>query len=317
MKQFKNILVAVDSRREDHPALRWAERLAKHNQAKIKIVDIVPEFSWITRLVIPESESVRLAAGEEKRRKLEMLAQPLREQGFNVSTKVMFGKTSIEIMREVLRFGHDLVVRVTKGAHSRRNGFFGTTSLRLLRTCPCAVWLLRPDRVPHFDRVLAAVDPAPRDIAHEMMSNTIMDLGRSIADLEQGQLHVVHAWELIDVNADDSWSTPGNYQDATQMAKQAVVATMDKFLAPYQLTHRSDRVHMIQDEAGPGHAIAELAKQKEIDVVVMGTLARSGMWGAVMGNTAEQVIDQVQCSVLTIKPNGFISPATLPEATDA
>ena len=32
-----------------------------------------------------------------------------------------------------------------------------------------------------------------------------------------------------------------------------------------------------------------------------------------LGTLAEQVIDQVQCSVLTIKPNGFVSPVTLPE----
>ncbi len=88
-------------------------------------------------------------------------------------------------MHEVLRSNHDLVLRVTKGAHSRRTGFFGTTSMRLLRKCPCAVWLVRADAPPRFSRVLAAVDPAPHDVAQEIMNKAIMDLGKSIADVRE------------------------------------------------------------------------------------------------------------------------------------
>jgi universal stress protein E len=311
MKRFKNILVAVDTRLQDYPALQWAVRLAEHNQAKLKIVDVVPEFSWIARMTMPDSEHAKKVISDEKRQRLEAIAAPLREQGFDITTKVLFGKTSIEIMREVLSSSHDLVLRVTKGAHSHRTGFFGTTSMSLLRTCPCAVWLVRQDRIPQFARVLAAVDPAPKDVAQETMSRTIMDLGRSIADFEHGQLHIAHTWELFDSNTDDSWSIPGRFEEAKRAVGSAVNAVMDDFLAPYGIDHRSDGVHLIHAEAGPGNAIAELARQHDIDVVVMGTLARAGVSGALMGNTAEQVIDRVECSVLTIKPNGFISPVTV------
>lgn len=311
MKRFKNILVAVDSRMQDYPALQWAVRLAEHNQAKLKIVDVVPEFSWIARLTMPDSEHTKQVLADEKRQKLEAIAAPLREQGFDVETKVLFGKTSGEIMREVLKSSHDLVLRVTKGAHSHRTGFFGTTSMSLLRTCPCAVWLVRPDRTPKFARVLAAVDPAPSDVAQETMSRTIMDLGRSIADFEGGQLHVAHTWKLFDSNADDSWSNPGQFDEAMRSIGSSVATAMNDFLVPYNLNHHSDGVHLIHAEGGPGNAIADLAKQQNIDVVVMGTLARAGLSGALMGNTAEQVLDRVECSVLTIKPNGFVSPVTV------
>lgn len=313
MKRFKNILVAIDSRMQDYPALQWAVRLAEHNQASLKIVDVVPDFSWIARLTMPDSKRTKEVLADEKHQRLEAIAAPLRDQGFDVTTKVLFGKTSIAVLREVLRSSHDLVLRVTKGAHSHRTGFFGTTSMSLLRTCPCAVWLVRPDRTPQFARVLAAVDPAPNDVAHEIMSKTIMDLGRSIADFEHGQLHIAHTWELFDTNASDSWSIPGRFDEAMRTVGSSVNAAMDDFLAPYNLNHRSDGVHLIHAEVGPGNAISELAKQQDIDVVVMGTLARAGVSGALMGNTAEQVLDRVECSVLTIKPNGFISPVSVPD----
>lgn len=313
MKRFQNILVAVDSRMPDYPALDWAIRLAEYSQAKLKIVDVVPEFSWIARLAMTDSDLTRHALAREKQQKLDAVAAPLLERGFDVQTRVLFGKTSTEIMREVLSCGHDLVLRVTKGAHSHRAGFFGTTSMSLLRTCPCAVWLVRPDRVPKFERVLAAVDPTPHDVAQQTMSRTIVDLARSIADFERGQLHIAHTWKLFDSNADDSWANPGRFDEAMRTVGGSVNAAMNQFLAPYNLTHRSEGVHLIHAEGGPGNAIAELARQQNIDVVVMGTLARAGFIGALMGNTAEQVLDRVECSVLTIKPNGFVSPVTVPD----
>ena len=91
MKRFKNILVAVDTRFEEHPALQWAVRLAEHNQAKLKIVDVVPEFSWLTRLAMRDSDHTRQVLADDKRQHLEAIAGPLREQGFDVTTKVLLG----------------------------------------------------------------------------------------------------------------------------------------------------------------------------------------------------------------------------------
>jgi len=313
MKLFKSILVAVDNRLEEHPALQWAVRIAMQNQARLKIVDFVPEFSWVARLAMPDSEQTKQVLADEKLRNLEALAEPLRQQGLDVTTKILFGKTSVKIMQEVLSSHHDLVLRVTKGTQSHRTEFFGTTSMRLLRTCPCAVWLVRADVVPSFANVLAAVDPAPDDAMKEMMNKTIMDLGQSIAEYENGQLHVVHAWEVLGTSADESWSIPGKVEEAVEKARLEVAAALDNFLSPYNLNHLSDGVHLLHDENNLGKAISDLAKQQKIDLIVMGTIARTGIPGALLGNTAEQVIDRVQCSVLTMKPNNFTSPMTLSE----
>ena len=311
MKRFQNILVAVDSRQDKHPALQWAARLAEHNQAKLRIVDVLPDLSWIAKLVLTDSEKSQEALAEQKRRMLQTVAEPIRAQGVEVTTELLFGKTSFAIMHEVLRSGHDLVVRVTKGAHSGRTGFFGTTSMRLLRKCPCAVWLVRGDTEPRFSRVLAAVDPAPHDDAREIMNKTIMDLGQSIAEYEKGQFHVVHAWKLG--SGDESWLHPDQLEETVRKVKMEGAAALDNFLAPYKLSHRGDSVHLLHDEIGPGHAISELAKKQDVDLIVMGTIARTGVVGALMGNTAEQVIDRIECSVLAVKPDDFVSPVTLPD----
>jgi nucleotide-binding universal stress UspA family protein len=45
----------------------------------------------------------------------------------------------------------------------------------------------------------------------------------------------------------------------------------------------------------------------------MGTVCRTGVTGFLIGNTAEKVLNNVDCSVLTVKPEGFVTPVTLLE----
>jgi nucleotide-binding universal stress UspA family protein len=47
--------------------------------------------------------------------------------------------------------------------------------------------------------------------------------------------------------------------------------------------------------------IRQVLRQKH-DLVIMGTVCRTGVAGFFIGNTAENVLQQVDCSVLTVKP---------------
>ncbi len=313
MRRFQSILVAVDTVRDGHPALQWAVRLAEHNQAKLKIVAVQPDLPWLAKAIAPESETAQQALADQKLRVIDSLAQSVRDQGIDVTTKLLSGRASFAIIHEVMRSGHDLVVKASKGARSHRTGFFGTTGMRLLRKCPCAVWLVKPDSAPRFRRVLAAIDPAPNDITRDVMNNTVMDLAKSIAEYECGELHFVHAWEMFGAHLLEPKYTVDEFAEAKQLAEARVSAALDRSLSLHGLTHGDDRVHLEFGELGPGHAIAELATREGIDLVVMGTIARTGLTGALLGNTAEQVLDRLECAILAVKPDGFISPVSLPD----
>ena len=68
-------------------------------------------------------------------------------------------------------------------------------------------------------------------------------------------------------------------------------------------------MHFLEGDAY--EIIPELAEEKKVDLVVMGTVARTGLPGFFMGNTAESILNQLNCSVLAIKPEGFVSPVML------
>ncbi|NKB72465.1 MAG: hypothetical protein GKR89_35765 [Candidatus Latescibacteria bacterium] len=70
-------------------------------------------------------------------------------------------------------------------------------------------------------------------------------------------------------------------------------------------------VHLLN--GGPAFLIPDLVTRHNIDLVVMGSIARTGIPGMVMGNTAERLLEQVECALLVTKPGGYVSPVTLAE----
>lgn len=58
----------------------------------------------------------------------------------------------------------------------------------------------------------------------------------------------------------------------------------------------------------PDRTIPQLIDSLEVDILVMGTVARTGIPGFIIGNTAENTLREIRCSLLALKPNGFVSP---------
>ena len=61
-------------------------------------------------------------------------------------------------------------------------------------------------------------------------------------------------------------------------------------------------------EGLPELVIEQVAEKLDAELVILGTIGRTGISAALIGNTAEHVIDQLNCDVLALKPDGYISP---------
>ncbi len=84
---------------------------------------------------------------------------------------------------------------------------------------------------------------------------------------------------------------------------------LDELLRHYSIDALDHEIHLLEDD--PKSIIPELARKKRINLIIMGTVCRTGIAGFLIGNTAENVLQQVNCSVLTVKPEGFVSPVKL------
>jgi nucleotide-binding universal stress UspA family protein len=309
MKRFRSILTYVDTLADEHWALEWASKLARHTGAKLHLVDVLPDFAWLVRATLPNHEHVHDLLLAEKQEKLKAVAELVQGEGLQVSWNVLTGRTSTEVVREVLRHKHDLVVRTAKGSRSGQSGFLGTTSTRLLRQCPCPVWIVKPGEPPAFKHVMAAVDAGPVDAPHFALSKQILELSKSIYELEHGKLSVVHAWELYAEDVLLSRMSPEEVQELKEKMKVGVEESLDRLLSDCGLSVRSENVHILYGEVGA--SIVHFAKQHDVDLLVMGTVARSGISGLLMGNTAEHILSRIECSLLALKPADFVSPVEL------
>jgi nucleotide-binding universal stress UspA family protein len=82
-----------------------------------------------------------------------------------------------------------------------------------------------------------------------------------------------------------------------------------RFLSAFERAIPPKCFHLVQGD--PGVVIPHFAKEHAVDLVVMGTLGRLGTHGMFIGDTAERVLNQLECSVLALKPSGFVSPIRL------
>ncbi len=316
MQRFKNILLVIDHRTESRAALDQAVALCKRNEARLAVVDLVEDLSrdaefWLTPDTLTALRSQEL---ETRRKQLNNLAEPIREQGINVRTKTLLGVPFLEIIRQVLQYNHDLVIMTADGDGGLKERFFGSTSMHLMRKCPCPVWVVKPDQPLHYTRILAAVDPASYDHPKPLLDFKIMDLATSLAKLEQAKLHIVHAWLM----PGEASLLGGRAQIPEQDAEKFIHFVeskhqhqLNELLLKYDLQDIKYKIHLLKGPAT--ELIPKVAQEQNVDLIVMGTVARTGIAGFFIGNTAESVLNKVDCSVLTVKPDGFVTPVKLDE----
>lgn len=237
----------------------------------------------------------------------------------------MEGTPFLEVIREVLRHGRDLIDKSTEEDPDLMRWLFGTTDMHLLRKCPCPVWLIKPTKPTPIQRILAAVDfneldPSGQDTA-EPLNQKILELAGSLAFLERSELHVVHAWLPFGESLVRSGQSGVTTQEADSYIKECrllhrrwldrIMRKARRWIGRETYGALKPKTHLPKGDAG--EAIPVLAGKLKVDLIVMGTVARTGIPGLIIGNTAESILGQIECSVLAVKPDGFVTPVTLEE----
>jgi universal stress protein E len=324
MKRFKNILYVSTGDEPGPCALQRAATLAENNQARLTVASVVDALPLGNSFQAPVPDTggppVDLIGGLQQR--LDGLVAPWQGR-VEIETRVLTGTHYIEVIREVLRNARDLVVKCA-GAGGLRERLLGSEDLNLLRKCPCPVWLCKPDSPAQYRRILVAVDPDDAYPAEELESRRglnlrLLDLASSLALSEFAELHVVHVWNAPGETAMRGafLSTPEeqirDYVNAEQMRRMGLLdRLMDDVatrLGPDAMAYLKPVQHL--PKGWPRDEIPALAERIGADLTVLGTVARSGIPGVLMGNTAEILLHRLSCSVLALKPAGFVTPVTL------
>ena len=301
--------------------VRRAVRIARRAGARLTFADVLPEVPALVQRLLPEGVHVPELLREERRRRLDALARHARRAKVAVELVLLEGSPAVALVREVLRDGHDLLMLPTGAAA------VGALGVQLVRKAPCPVLLIPAPAdgagARRRPRILAAIDvsdapPAgdapdvasprtPAQTAGAALARRILDAAAALAALEGGELHVLHAWTAYGegmlrgrafggISAADVQRYVDGMEAHAATALGAAVAHLHRVLTP-------ERVHLVKGE--PGDVIPALVRAASADTLVVGTVARSGLAGLLVGNTAERLVEAPPCDVLVVKPAGF------------
>jgi len=173
----------------------------------------------------------------------------------------------------------------------------------LLRKCPCPLLLVKDHSWPENGNVLAAVNAGSDEDEHQSLNDIITEEAKHLADLIHSNVHLVNSYPGTPVNIaiEIPEFDASQYNDSMLHHHQDAMAShAEKFGVPVENTH--------VQEGLPEDVIEEVALKLDAELVVLGTIGRTGLSAALIGNTAEHVIDKLNCDVLALKPVGYKSP---------
>jgi universal stress protein E len=300
MRRFKNILAVYRDEIGADNVFAQSVALARANDAKLTLIDVVPD------------QYAGRAGVKERKKRLQRLIPAIRAEGVSKAHVLLLeGTAFLEIIQQVMRGAHDLVVTCPEMSHSLQKFYVGSTTTHLVRKCPCPVWIAKPNQDGRYKRVLACIDPNSGNLEDGRLDQKILELATSLADTNGAEVHVLHAW---DVEGPDRDRIRSEIPDQTRAG----------ILTKHEAVHRSRvmtvldavpslpidyKTHMLR--SAPHEAIMNTAANLGVDLIVMGSVNKTGISGFFIGSAAEAVLASSRCSLFTVKPEDFRSPVVL------
>ncbi|MGB5161173.1 MAG: universal stress protein [Thermoanaerobaculia bacterium] len=315
MKRFKKILCYVGGPADPSSGLESAADLAERNDAHLTLMDVLPESTESAWLTIPGKPELEEMVVTSRIQDLEEMAAGLRSRGLQVATVVTKGSPFVELTRRVVVEDHDLVIKTAQGLESRLGGLLGTTALHLMRKCPAPVWVVKPPTSEQSGRVMAAVDPRPDRPGDDLLGIKVLELASSLAEASGSKLHVVHAWWLHSeamLRSRRINLPPAEVDGLLREVRGSAEQSLDALVGRVDLSRVPHEIHIVKGQ--PYEVISGFASQS--DVAVIGTMSRGGVDGLLIGNTAERILRRVDCSVVAVKPEGFLTPLRFEEVVE-
>lgn len=314
MDSYQNILVVIDPTTNEQKALKRAIELAskisalKPEQAiNITAFFSIFDFSYemTTILSSGERDSMREMVIKEKELWLADIISTV-TSSITIESKVIWHNRPFEaIISQVIENKYDLVIKGTHQHDKFKSVVFTPTDWHILRKCPCPVLLVKEHEWPQQGNILAALNVGSDEAEHASLNNTITQQAKNIAQLITANVHLVNSYPGTPVNIAieipefdvSEYNSAMKAHHKTAMAKHA-----DNFDIPIDNTY--------VEEGLPETVIEQAALKIDAELVILGTVGRTGISAALIGNTAEHVIDLLNCDVLALKPEGYVSPLT-------
>lgn len=301
--QLKQLLVVIDPTKKSQPALERARWIAQRSGAALELLVCEYNGTLDSGLLFdaPALDKARAALLEQRREWLERLAAPLRESGLAVSCEVRWGKPLHRmIISRVEELQPDLVLKTAHSHGLIRRLLLSNSCWQLIRYCPAPLWLVKPEGEWRGQRLAVAVDPThsadkPAALDHQLIDAAQM-LGQHLG-LEE---HYLHSYAPLPRTLVFDAELVADYEYYVQRTGERHRAAFEQLLDQHSLD--AQHGHLLQGFAE--ETLPRFVEDNAVDLLVMGAIARGHLDTALIGHTAERVLESVDCDLLVLKPAG-------------
>lgn len=319
--KFSNVLLVLGNRSRRAPALRRAAEFARNTGAKLGICEVI---NWVDRdysgyMTRETSRRLLDTFVAQRTAQLSQLIESCDLGDLQTEVFVLAGKPHVEIARLVHANRHDLVIRAVDNRRGIRHLADRRDDRDLIRNCPCPVWLLNSADQDERGCILVALDMPSDGGTDSELNQSVLRIAKSIAIAESRSLHVVHAWRLPGEGRVRARGVLATDMEADRMVVREVsrrsgwlrhaVNTVFDGLPQSGAEDVAPELHLIRGRAK--NAIPDLAEKLGAELIVVGTVDRTGVSGVIHGNTSEKIMPRSDRSLLIVKRPTDVSLAAV------
>jgi nucleotide-binding universal stress UspA family protein len=314
MKRIQRMLVYVDDLGALKSVLDQIIHVAESSGAKVTFAGVVePDIWWMATTRGPDPETCATALAQELEAGISETIANLKHSGIVAEVRIFTGEPTKVFIRAVDKGEYDILI---KAAQKTTRRSIGSIDHRLLRYISCPVALLQPKKPHSNGRVLATVDFDPHEPEKGAVNDEILDAAVRAAVSVYREIYILHVWQLF---GESFLSSPrfelsqtelqDLLEDERKLHENWLKTYVENFFAklgPETTDFVKPRTLLVKGM--PRKTIPKQVAMLEPDLLVLGSVGRSGIAGLFIGNTAESVVSEVDCSILVVKPAGFGAP---------
>jgi len=294
--KLDNLLVIADRDDPRQRAVRAALELLPAATGCLHIAGFVYEHAAAEPGLLSATAAATLqrALLAAKRRWLKRSVAALLPDGVRSRVEIAWAADIVDWVREAApRDGIDLVVKTGQRSETL---FYTPTDWQLLRRCPVPVLIVghRPRAKKH--RILAAVDAGSTDPVQIGLNRKVLATAERLGAALGARVHAAYVVPVSAVAKDL------DLIDVAALERRAR-ARLAAPLAALAGEHGIAAEHVVIKAGAPDRVLPSIASRLKADIMVMGTVGRTGAAGKLLGNTAEQVLQRLHTSLLVLRPD--------------
>jgi len=291
MKLVKRILAGLDLRPDTEAVLRTAAAVAKKLASEVSLLHVIPPVSSLPQVDVYADVPtlVELARKESAERLAEYRAH-LEQAGVSVAgTAVLEGVAFDRILAHADDLDPNVILGGVGSAGADKRTGLGITAERLCRKSSRPVWLVKPEAKVLPSSVLCPVD---------FSKASARGLRNAIFLARNFEAHLSVLTVVPPVSTLYGWL--GREKEAVQRAQaDDHQRAFDDFLGQFDFHGVS--WHKLVRHGPPDSEILAAAADAQADLIVMGSVGRTGISRILLGSVAERVLQAVPCSMLLMK----------------